>query len=205
MSWLLVVAAYCLGSVSFGLLIVGRLEGQDLRGIGSGNPGATNVLRAAGRGPALTVLALDILKGALPVAVGIGLGVGGSVLGATAVAAVAGHVFPVFHGFRGGKGVATAAGALGVLEPWLLLGAASVFAVVVAWTRFVSLASISGMIAYCLLAVVAVEGSWLVGDRFWVLPASAVIALLVVVRHHANIGRLIEGSERRLGEKRGSR
>lgn len=200
MSWLLVVAAYCLGSVSFGLLIVGRLKRRDLRRVGSGNPGATNVLRTAGRGPALVVLGLDILKGALPIVVGFRLGLDGRVLGAAAVAAVAGHVFPVFHGFHGGKGVATAAGALGALEPWLLLGAAAVFAVVVAWTRYVSLASMSGILAYCILALLAVERSWLVGDRFWILPAAAVIGLLVVSRHHANIRRLLEGSERRLGE-----
>lgn len=201
MSWLLVVAAYCLGSVSFGLLIVGRLKRQDLRDVGSGNPGATNVLRTAGKGPAVAVLGLDILKGALPIVVGLRLGLDERVLAASAVAAVAGHAFPIFHGFHGGKGVATAAGALGALEPWLLLAAAAVFAVVVTWTRYVSLASLSGVLAYSILALLAVERGWLAGERFWILPAAVGITLLVVTRHHANIRRLIEGSERRLGER----
>lgn len=199
MSWLLVLAAYCLGSISFGLLVVGALRRQDLRRVGSGNPGATNVLRAAGKGAALLVLLLDILKGALPILVGARLGIGGPILALAAVAAVLGHMLPLFHGFRGGKGVATAAGALGALEPLLLAVAGAVFVAVVGWTRYVSLASMSAVVAYCLFALVAVERSWLAGERFWVLPAAAAIAVLVVARHHANIGRLWRGEEPRLG------
>ncbi len=193
MNLLLVPAAYVLGSVSWGLLVarwVGRL---DLRQVGSGNTGATNVLRAAGKGPAVLVLCLDILKGAAPVAVANALGVEATVLGATAVAAVVGHMFPIFHGFRGGKGVATAAGALGALRPWMLIPAALVFLVVVAWTRYVSLASLLGVAVFAVVALA-------MGD--WVAPAAAVVATLVVVRHRGNIARLWSGEERRLGERR---
>lgn len=193
MNWSLVAAAYLLGSISFGLLIVRWRERRDLRAIGSGNTGATNVLRAAGKGPAMAVLCLDVLKGALPVAVGRSFDMDTTILGGAAVAAVVGHMLPVFHGFRGGKGVATAAGGLGALWPVPLVPAALVFVVVVAWTRYVSLASLLGVGTYAAFAL----GS---GSR--VGPSAAIIALLVVVGHRGNIRRLWSGQERRLGEQR---
>ena len=121
MQWLLVPAAYCLGSVSFSLLLVRRLQDLDLRETGSGNPGATNVLRSVGGLPALVVLVLDVAKGAIPILVGERIGASGAVLGGAAVATVVGHMYPLFHGFRGVKGVATTAGALGAIQPQLLL------------------------------------------------------------------------------------
>lgn len=200
MHWLLVPAAYCLGSISFGLLVVGLLQRQDLRGVGSGNPGATNVLRAAGKAPALLVLLLDILKGAVPILLGARLGVGARILALAAVAAVIGHMFPLFHGFRGGKGVATAAGALGALQPLLLLAAAAVFVAVVSSTRYVSLASMVAVVAYGLVALLALERGWLAAEERWIVLAAVAIAALVVARHHGNIARLWRGDEPRLGE-----
>ncbi|MDX1645185.1 MAG: glycerol-3-phosphate 1-O-acyltransferase PlsY [Thermoanaerobaculia bacterium] len=193
MNLLLVPAAYVLGSISWGLLVVRWVERRDLRQVGSGNTGATNVLRVAGKGPAGLVLCLDILKGTVPVALGRALDVETPILGATAVAAVVGHMVPLFHAFRGGKGVATAAGALGALRPWMILPAALVFLVVVVWTRYVSLASLLAVAVFALLALA-------VGD--WVVAPAGVVAALVVVRHRGNIARLWSGEERRLGERR---
>src|SRR4030095_11063293 len=116
--WMWVVAAYFLGSIPWSYLIVRLLKGTDVRREGSGNVGATHVLRAAGKGAGLLALALDAAKGIVAVVVARRLGFGAAWVGGAAVAVVLGHVFPVFLGLRGGKGVATAAGALGSLAPW---------------------------------------------------------------------------------------
>lgn len=198
MQWLLVPAAYGLGSISFGILLVGRLEDRDLRQMGSGNAGATNVLRSVGRLPALVVLLLDISKGVAPILLGRRLGVAGPVLGAAAVAVVLGHMYPVFHGFRGGKGVATAAGALGALQ-WQLLALSGLsFVVVVALTRYVSLASILGVTTYAVLA--SSQGASSAAEA-WLPAASGAIAALVIWGHRSNIQRLLTHRETRLGER----
>lgn len=195
---LVALAAYLLGSVSFAVVTVRWLQGRDLRALGSGNAGATNVLRAAGGPAAALVLALDLAKGALPVAAARALELGPAAIGGAAVAAVLGHVYPVFFGFRGGKGVATAAGSLAVLLPVAALAAVAVFAFVVAATRVVSAGS---MVAALSLPVLA----WALGAigltpppprEIWL--GSCGIALLVLAKHHGNLRRLIAGTEPRL-------
>ena len=144
----LVAGAYLLGSISFSYLIVRVLQGRDVRTVGSGNAGATNVLRAAGKLPGIAALVLDVAKGVAAVVIARSLAAPPPVVGGCAVAVVLGHVFPVFLGFRGGKGVATAAGALGALAPLALVPAVVVLVAVVAWKRYVSLGSIVAALTF---------------------------------------------------------
>ena len=188
------VGAYLLGSVPFGLL-VGRASGSDPRRHGSGNIGATNVARAAGVAAGLLTLVLDAGKGAAAVwAVGRGLD-GPTAAAGAAVAAVLGHVFPVFLRFRGGKGVATATGAFLVLASWPALAAGAVFLAVVGISRYVSLGSI------CAAGALPLATGWLAPGRGRV-EAAALCALLVVLRHGDNLRRLATGTENRLGNPR---
>lgn len=199
---LCLLAAYLVGSIPFGLL-AGFTRGVDIRTMGSGNIGATNVLRCLGKPLGLTVFVLDFLKGLLPVvAAGLlhpaaaeGAGAGGWVLAGVALAAVLGHNFPVWLRFRGGKGVATSAGVLLGFLPWpLLLGVLVWFSVFFA-TRYVALASIGAGLAIPL--GVLVEGS----IRGQIQPAALIFACLaaamVVWRHRSNLQRLREGTENR--------
>jgi glycerol-3-phosphate acyltransferase PlsY len=198
--WLaLVAAAYLLGAVSWSLLIVRAFEGFDIRTVGSGNAGATNVLRNVGAAPAVAVLALDVAKGVVPVLTARALQAPGAVVGAAAVAAVVGHVFPVYHSFRGGKGVATAAGAMGALALGPALLAAVAFALVVAATRYVSLASMTAVGLFPLLIFAAGSAGWIAPPPAWLLASAAAVALLVIAAHHQNIRRLLAGTEEPLG------
>jgi glycerol-3-phosphate acyltransferase PlsY len=198
----LVIGAYLLGSVSFSYLIVKAKEGKDVRTVGSGNAGATNVLRASGKGPAILVLLLDVAKGVVAVIVPRVLEAPPRVVGAAAVAVVLGHVFPVFLGFRGGKGVATSAGALGALAPAAMLFSLLVFVVLVFWKRFVSLGSIVASAAFPLIAWTGQRLGWVRNRDPWLIAASAAIALIIIVKHRTNLRRLWQGSEPRLGERR---
>jgi glycerol-3-phosphate acyltransferase PlsY len=183
---LVVVVAYLLGTFPTAALI-GRMTGHDPTAEGSGNPGATNVLRTSGRGAGVAVLAIDVAKGAL--AVGLGLLVGDHTLGVIAgAAAVLGHVAPVGRRFRGGKGVATAAGAGAVAFPALSLVLGVVFVVTVAVTRRVSVGSL--VLALLLPVGVALGG----GSGLEVL-VTAGVSLVVIARHHENIRRLIRREE----------
>lgn len=183
---LVVVVAYLLGTFPTAALI-GRMTGHDPTAEGSGNPGATNVLRTSGRWAGATVLAIDVAKGAL--AVGLGLLVGDHTLGVIAgAAAVLGHVAPVGRRFRGGKGVATAAGAGAVAFPALSLVLGVVFVVTVAVTRRVSVGSL--VLALLLPVGVALGG----GSGLEVL-VTAGVSLVVIARHHENIRRLIRREE----------
>jgi glycerol-3-phosphate acyltransferase PlsY len=191
----LVVVAYLLGSISFAVLIVRMKTGTDIRAEGSGNAGATNVLRAHGRKLAILVVLADVAKGAAAVLL-VRLVTADPVwTSAAGVAAVLGHVFPVFYGFRGGKGVATAVGAFLVLAPLALLCCLAVFVLVVALTRYVSLGSVISMV---LLPPVA--GLLFHASRPIVVAAS-VTALVVVFKHLGNLKRLAAGQERKLGAK----
>ena len=180
---------YLLGSIPFGYLLVRRFRGQDVRTTGSGNIGATNVGRAS---PALgaTTLVLDALKGLAAVLLASRIFPGQSNLAfVAALAAVAGHIFPVWLGFRGGKGVATGLGSFLLLTPKAILLALAVFVAVAAALRFVALASIVATASLPLLALLLGEGSKPV-----LLMAAA---LLIIVKHHQNIGRMLRGTEPR--------
>ncbi len=191
----LVGVAYLLGSVAFAVILVRLSTGKDIRNEGSGNAGATNVLRAHGKGLGLAVAALDIAKGALAVVLVRWVTADPRYAAAAAFAAVLGHVFPLYYGFRGGKGVATAVGAFLVLAPWPTLVSVGIFVLVVAVTRFVSLGSVVGLV---LLPPVA--GLIFHASRPVVLAAAAT-AVLVVLKHRDNLKRLAAGTERKLGSR----
>lgn len=189
--WAIWVGAYLLGCVPFGVL-VGRLAGGDPRRHGSGNIGATNVARMGGWFAGIVTLALDTGKGALAVWAAGRLSSEPAAAPVAAACVVFGHVFPIFLRLRGGKGVATAAGAFSVLAPMAFLGAIAVFLLLVAASRTVSLGSVGAALALPLLCA-------------WVSPGplrvevSALCALLVVIRHAGNLRRLAAGEEPRLG------
>ncbi|HVS65638.1 MAG TPA: glycerol-3-phosphate 1-O-acyltransferase PlsY [Thermoanaerobaculia bacterium] len=197
---LVVAAGYLLGSISFSILIVRVLLGIDIRTVGSGNAGATNVLRVAGRGPALLALLLDAGKGAAGVAIARGLDVGIVPESLVGVAAVAGHMWPIYFGLRGGKGVATAAGTLALLVPLAAAAACALFVVVVAWKRYVSLGSVVVATAVPLIvAALGLAGHYPPGERGWLTAACAVIGGLILIKHRANVRRLRAGNEPKLG------
>lgn len=195
---LIMLAAYLLGSVSFAIVVSKALGLPDPRGYGSKNPGATNVLRSGSRlGAALTLMG-DAGKGALAVGLTV-LYTGESALtGVDAPLAGAmvfvGHLYPLYYGFRGGKGVATAAGVLFALDLWLGLGTLVTFGIIVAFFRIISLASI-------VAALFAVFWAGFLFGLAPVTPAVGAMALLLVWRHRENIGRLRAGTESRLGRK----
>ncbi|HEX2329949.1 MAG TPA: glycerol-3-phosphate 1-O-acyltransferase PlsY [Candidatus Angelobacter sp.] len=203
-----IVAAvgYLLGSIPFGFLLVKFLRGEDVRRIGSGNIGATNVARSGAKGLGIATLILDTLKGVVAVLFAGWLATRNGLCGAAnsctpilqvesvaALAAVLGHMFPVWLRFKGGKGVATALGVFLVLFPKAVLVSLVIFIICVVVTRYVSLGSILGSLAFPAAA-------WAFGVRDWqsLLPA-CVISLLVVIKHHQNIGRLVQGNENKLG------
>lgn len=196
MNWpaaLLVVVGYLLGSLSFALLLVRWRTGADIRTVGSGNAGATNVLRAHGKGLAASVALLDIAKGAAAILLVRLVTADPRYAAAAGLAAILGHVFPLYSGFRGGKGVATAVGAFLVLAPLATAVCLAVFVGVVAATRYVSLAS---MVAIVLLPPAA--GILSHAPRA-VVVAAAATAVLVVFKHAENLKRLVRGEERKLG------
>lgn len=189
------LGAYLLGSVLFGVVLVRAVKRVDPREKGSGNPGATNVLRLAGKGVGAAALLLDAGKGAVAVLLAQATTPVGSALpAAAAVAAVLGHVFPVFYRFRGGKGVATALGGFLVLSFPPVVAALAVFLGVLGVFRFVSLASMVAAASF-----VPVSMAW--GEPRTVSGAAVVIGLLIVARHHENIFRLRRGVEPRLGDR----
>jgi glycerol-3-phosphate acyltransferase PlsY len=189
------VGAYLIGSISFAIVLVRVFRGVDVRGEGSGNAGATNVLRTSGKSLAVLTMLLDVGKGVVALLLMQSLTYDARWLGGAACAVVLGHVFPVWFGFRGGKGVATAIGAFSLLNPFAVLTVVGAFLVVVAATRFVSLGSIT---AACLLPL-AMRLLFHAPDAEVV--AASVTTLLLVVSHRANIRRLLGGTERRLGRR----
>jgi glycerol-3-phosphate acyltransferase PlsY len=192
---LFALAGYLLGSISFAVLLVRRRTGKDIREEGSGNAGATNVLRAHGKGLAAAVAAADVAKGAAAVLIARFFTADPRVAAAAGLAAIVGHVFPIFYGFRGGKGVATAVGAFLALAPWATLVCVAVFVAIVAATRYVSLGSV---VAMCLLPPVARLLFHAPGP---VVLAAALSSILIVGKHFENLKRLARGEERKLGGK----
>lgn len=195
MTGVLVLGGYFLGTVPTAL-VVGRRVGHDPTAEGSGNPGATNVYRLAGRGAGLAVALVDLAKGAVPAAVASSV-VGRPGADVVWLAAVAGHVWPVTRRFRGGKGVATAGGGGLVLAPVAGLVCLGLFALAVATVRIAAVGSLAMAVAYPLLLAVLGRP----GDE---VAVAVVVGLILVVRHRSNLARLVRGEERRLGG-RGSR
>jgi glycerol-3-phosphate acyltransferase PlsY len=194
----LVVIAYLLGSVSFGLVAAKR-AGIDLRAVGSGNIGATNVGRALGKGTGRAVMLLDALKGVVPVlAARLLLPAEEHWMGGVAVAAVLGHLAPIWHGFRGGKGVATTAGVMLVAVPVAGLAMALTYGVLRKATKRSSVGSLAGtLVAVAVTAVLRSGTPWRDGPDAprALLATAAAIAVMVFVRHASNIRRLLRGEE----------
>ncbi len=199
-----IVAAYLLGSLSFAVIVSKALGMADPRSFGSKNPGATNVLRSGHKGAALATLLLDALKGWVPVVVirhvGSRWGLGEGVAAVAGLAAFLGHLYPVFFGFRGGKGVATAGGVIVGVSGLLGLATGATWLIIAFFFRYSSLASLAAALfapAYYLLG----------GNVAWplvtgVLVALVAMSLLLFWRHRENIRRLVAGTESRLGSKK---
>jgi glycerol-3-phosphate acyltransferase PlsY len=204
-SLVIVAAAYLLGSIPVGYLLVRIFRKQDIRELGSGNIGATNVMRSGNKGLGAATFLLDVLKGASAVLLG---GVIATAFNSpaplrnmqalAALCAVLGHIFPVWLKFKGGKGVATGFGVFLVAAPMAALSAIALFAVVFAVTRYVSLGSILGAASFPIFAWFMVRG-----DRpAFFIAVQAAVALIIIVKHHANIGRLLNGTEHRFGARK---
>lgn len=193
-----VALAYLIGSLSFAVVVSRAMGLADPRTYGSKNPGATNVLRSGNKAAAILTLLGDAAKGwvAVWLAIRFGprFGVGELGVAAVAVAVFVGHLYPVFFGFKGGKGVATAAGVVLALNPWLALATALTWVIIAGFFRYSSLASIASAV----FAAFYSAFGWGFDERFLALVA---IAGLIVYRHRANIRNLLAGKERRIGQK----
>jgi len=196
--WIAALAAYLIGSLSFAVLVSRVFGLADPRSYGSKNPGATNVLRSGNKAAAVLTLALDALKGWFPVFAvatwGAPYELGDGTLGLVGLAAFLGHLWPIFFRFQGGKGVATAAGVLFALNPWLGLATLATWVIIAAFFRYSSLASIISALFAPLFEVL----------MWGVEPATAaivVMCILLVWRHAGNIQKLLAGTESRLGQK----
>lgn len=199
------VAAYFLGSIPVGYLLVRIFRRQDIRSMGSGNIGATNVLRTGGKGLGAITFILDVLKGCAAVWLGGALGAWlmpavplRDAQALAALCAVLGHMFTCWLHFHGGKGVATGFGVFLVASPWAALAAIGVFALTFALTRYVSVGSIAGCVAFMIFAWFFPPGPH--PPVFYAVEC--IIALLIIVKHHANIRRLMKGTESRFGAKK---
>jgi glycerol-3-phosphate acyltransferase PlsY len=192
---IIVFGAYCLGSVSFAVVVSFLLRLPDPRSYGSKNPGATNVLRSGSKLAALLTLIGDAGKGWLAVWLAAAMGAQMPIIALAGLAAFLGHVFPVFHRFRGGKGVATAAAVLFGFDLRLGLATIAAWVLLTATFRYVSLASMVAAAFACVFA-------WYVGLDAWVVGVTAAMGAMIVWRHKQNIERLIAGNESRLGAKK---
>ena len=198
-----VIVAYLIGSLSFAV-IVSRLMGlNDPRSYGSKNPGATNVLRSGNKAAAVATLLLDALKGWLPVVLvkwlGADYGLGGGTVAAVGLAAFLGHLYPVFFSFKGGKGVATAAGVL-IGVSWVLgLATLATWLIVAYFSRYSSLASLAAAVFSPLYYLFGDRAAWYVDKRMVMMLV--VISALLIYRHRENINKLLKGTESRLGAK----
>ncbi len=188
---LVVVLGYLVGSVPFAWLLARRASGIDIRLVGSGNVGAANAYRASGAAVAALVVAFDLAKGACAVLVARSTGQGSGVQAAAGVAAVLGHVFPIWLGFRGGKGVATACGVFAVLSPMATALAAVVFVTTVWWTRYVSVGSLGATLVLPALA-------YHFAAPLAVVAGAVACALVILERHRPNVARLLGGTEPRV-------
>lgn len=200
------VTAYLFGSIPFGYLLVRLFRKEDIREKGSGNIGATNVIRSGSKGLGALTFLLDVLKGVLAVLLwdlaaghlGLDPATRGNLVALAALCAILGHIYPVWLGFRGGKGVATAFGVFLALAPWAALAAMGVFVLVFAASRYVSLGSIFSAIAFPALALLMPHRP----RTLWLTVVLFVIPLIVILKHHQNIARLMSGKEYRFGGTR---
>ena len=190
----MILIAYLCGSISSAILVCRLCGLPDPRTSGSGNPGATNVLRIGGKGAAVAVLIFDVLKGMLPVWGAYELGVSPFWLGLIAIAACLGHIWPVFFGFKGGKGVATSLGSMLAINPVLALTCLAAFIIIVLVSKYVSLGSVLGICLSPVLMLIThnTKGIWV----------TLFLSASVIYTHRANIKRLLNGTERKLGEKK---
>ena len=200
-----VLAAYLIGSLSFAV-IVSRLMGlNDPRSYGSKNPGATNVLRSGNKLAAVLTLLLDAIKGWLPVAAviwqGDALGLGSGAVAAVGLAAFAGHLYPVFFRFAGGKGVATAAGVLLGVHPVLGLAVLATWLLVAYFTRYSSLSALVSAVAAPLIYLALDRAFWYVDGRITLMLV--LMGALLIWRHKGNIDKLVRGQESKIGSKQG--
>lgn len=204
LSFLAVVAAYLVGSLSFAVIVSRMMGLADPRSYGSKNPGATNVLRSGSRAAAVVTLLLDAAKGWLPVLLartfGPAHGLGEGTVALVALAAFAGHLWPVFFGFKGGKGVATAMGVLLGISGWLALATLATWLIIVAFFRWVSLASLVAAAFAPFFYLLAAGVVWEMHPG--IALAIAAMAGLLAWRHAANIQRLLQGKEPKLGAGR---
>ena len=187
------IAGYLLGSIPFAYLLARRHRGIDLRVAGSGNVGAANLLRTTTKKIGVSAMALDVAKGVASVLVARQLDPGASGPAVAGIAAVLGHIYPVWLGFRGGKGVATTCGVFSILAPQATAVATVVFLALVWWTRYISLGSVAGSVILAPLAYVF-------GAPEVTVLAALIVAAIVVHRHRSNLRRVFAGVERRLGQ-----
>ncbi len=192
-SILIVLAGYLIGSVSFSIIVFWLIKREDIRKYGSGNAGMTNVLRIAGKGPAAMVLAGDALKGVISVYIGFSFGNPTLAL-LTGLAAMVGHTYPIYFGFKGGKGVATGLGVILALTPDVTAVALAVFILSLLISRYVSLSSILG--------AASVPVSMIILQKPLSVLAMGILAVsLVIYRHRTNIKRLYNGTEQKIGQR----
>jgi glycerol-3-phosphate acyltransferase PlsY len=194
MIWLLPAVAYLIGSVSSAIVVTRLMGLEDPRRVGSRNPGATNVLRYGGKLAAALTLLGDVLKGVIPVLVARALSPDAAVLAATAFAAFLGHLFPLYHGFKGGKGVATALGVWAALNPWVGLSLVGTWIGTALVFRYSSLAALVAALAAPLYVW------WLMPQPPYVI-AMLVMSAILIYRHRGNIRNLLAGRETRIGQK----
>ncbi|MBM7645307.1 glycerol-3-phosphate acyltransferase PlsY [Scopulibacillus daqui] len=189
------IIAYLIGSISFSYLMTKKIKKVDIRKYGSGNAGATNTLRVLGVGPAICVLLLDVLKGVIAILLAKAMHLDPWAVAVTGLFAIIGHNFPVFFGFKGGKGVATTIGVFAMLSflPTLIAGIVAIAVILI--TRFVSLGSL------ILIILTPIISWWFKNLPLSYIYVDALIALLAVWQHRTNIKRLIRGEENKLGQK----
>src|SRR5262245_22938637 len=191
---LVLCTAYLIGSIPFALLLARRWGAIDLRRAGSGNLGAANVMRVSGVTAGLLVAILDITKGAASVMLAARLSANAAAPAAAGLAAIVGHIYPIWLKFRGGKGVATACGVFSVLTPLAIPPALAIFLLTVTLTKYISLGSLLATIALPPLAYV-------LGSEAFAVAAACLAATIIVFRHRSNLARLRTGTERRLGAR----
>ena len=199
------LAAYLLGSIPFGYLLVRLVRKEDIREKGSGNIGATNVIRSGSKGLGAVTFALDVLKGLgavllcgwLAARAGLTVEARQNVVALAALCAILGHIYTVWLRFKGGKGVATAFGVFLALAPWAALGGLGVFVLVFAVSRYVSLGSILAAVAFPVFAVFLPHGP----RTLWATVVLFLVPLIVILKHHQNLERLMRGTEYRFGRK----